>query len=282
MSLARRDLLARTGAALAAGTIATSPGWHQAVAQTAPQPLDGVSLSTWDGVRAQFALSDEYIHLSAMLIASHPKPVRDAIEAHRRAMDASPLTYLFQNNRPLQDSARAAAGQYLGVSSSDIALTDSTTMGVSLVYNGLRLTPDQEILTTEQDYYVTHEATRLASLRTGAKVRKVSLYEQIQGITAEQIVDRIAQAVTPATRVVALTWVHSSTGLKLPLRRIADALEAIQCGAGRASPRAPLRGRGSRLRDRGRGLVRPRLRPSSWRAATSGCSDHGGRASSPE
>lgn len=39
--------------------------------------------------------------------------------------------------------------------------------------------------------------------------------------------ERIVGAVTPATRVVALTWVHSSTGLKLPLRRSADALEEI-------------------------------------------------------
>ncbi len=77
--------------------------------------------------------------MSAMLIASHPKLVRDAIEEHRRAMDANPLTYLFQNNRAFQDAARAAAGQYLGINASDIALTDSTTMGVSLVYNGLRL-----------------------------------------------------------------------------------------------------------------------------------------------
>ena len=215
---------------------------------------------TWDGVRAQFALSDEYIHLSAMLIASHPKPVRDAIEEHRRAMDANPLTYLFRNNRSLQEAARTAAGHYLGIDASDIALTDSTTMGVSLIYNGLRLAPEQEILTTEQDYYVTHEAIRLAAKRTGARVRKISLYEQIGDVTADQIVDRIVQAVTPATRVVALTWVHSSTGLKLPLRQIADALETDQCRAGRACPRAPLRGRGSRLRHRGRGPVRSRLR----------------------
>jgi len=98
---------------------------------------------------------------------------------------------------------------------------------VSLVYNGLRLAPEQEILTTEQDYYVTQEAIRLAAKRTGARVRKISLYEQIGDVTADQIVDRIVQAVTSATRVVALTWVHSSTGLKLPLRRIADALERI-------------------------------------------------------
>jgi isopenicillin-N epimerase len=36
--------------------------------------------------------------------------------------------------------------------------------------------------------------------------------------------------VTPRTRVVAVTWVHSSTGLKLPIRRIADALAAINAG----------------------------------------------------
>jgi selenocysteine lyase/cysteine desulfurase len=82
-------------------------------------------------------------------------------------------------------------------------------------------------LQIEQDYYVTHEALRLTAIRTGAKVRKISLYDQINGISEEQIVDRIARAITPATRVLALTWVHSSTGLKLPLSQIADALGRI-------------------------------------------------------
>ncbi len=227
MTLARRELLARAGLALAAGAVASAGPLSGAAAQEAAQPQASGGAEDWDAVRAQFALSDEFIHMSALLIASHPKPVREAIDQHRQAMDADPITYLYRNNRRLQHEARSAAGQYLGLNAADIALTDSTTMGVALVYNGLRLTPEQEILTTEQDYYVTHEALRLAAKRTGAKVRKISLYEQIDGITEEQIADRIAQAVTPATRVVALTWVHSSTGLKLPLRRIADALEGI-------------------------------------------------------
>ena len=223
--LVRRELLARTGLALAAGAMASSGNWQEAAAEEDAASLDAVSAG-WEAVRAQFALSGEFIHMSAMLISSHPKPVRDAIEEHRRAMDANPLTYLFENNRR-QEAARAGAGRYLGIGTPGIALTDSTTMGVGLVYNGLRLRPDQEILTTEQDYYVTHEATRLAAKRTGAKVRKISLYDRIEGITEDQIATRIARAVTPATRVVALTWVHSSTGLKLPLRRIADALHEI-------------------------------------------------------
>jgi len=226
MTLARRELLSRTGLALAAGAVAGSRV-SAAAAQSMAHSVEAGSTQTWDDVRAQVALSDDFIHMSAMLIASHPKPVRDAIEEHRRAMDANPLFYVFENNRSLQEAARTAAGEYLGVNASDIALTDSTTMGVGLVYNGLRLTQDQEILSTEQDYYVTHEAIRLAAKRTGAKVRKISLYERIEEVTDDQIVRRIVEAVTPATRVVALTWVHSSTGLKLPLRQIADALDAI-------------------------------------------------------
>jgi isopenicillin-N epimerase len=234
MTLARRELLVRTGLALAAGALASGPP-AGAAEEVAPVSPEAGSLETWDGVRAQFALADDWIHMSAMLIASHPSPVRAAIEAHRREMDANPLTYLFENNRSLQGAARAAAGRYLGIGASDVALTDSTTMGVALVYNGLRLSPGQEILTTEQDYYVTHEAIRLAAKRTGARVRKIPLYERIAGITQDQIAERIAQAVSPETRVVALTWVHSSTGLRLPLRRIADALERINADRDEAS-----------------------------------------------
>src|SRR3954452_13395334 len=229
----RRELLTRTSLALAVGVMGSSSAWTDAAAQDiAPEAVDG---SDWLAVRAQFALSDQFVHMSAMLISSHPKPVREAIEEHRRGMDANPLTYVFQNNRRLQEGARAAAGQYLGVNASDVALTDSTTMGVALVYNGLRLTREQEILSTEQDYYVTHESIRLAGIRTGAKVRRISLYEQIEGLTDEQIVDRITRGITPATRVLALTWVHSSTGLKLPLRAITNAVGEINAGRDEAA-----------------------------------------------
>jgi isopenicillin-N epimerase len=224
----RRDLLARSGLALAAGAMGSSAGLLDAVAQD--NPLEGADGLDWPAVRAQFVLSHEFIHMSAMLLSSHPKAVRRAIEEHRRGMDADPLTYVFENNRRLQEDGRAAAGQYFGVDASDIALTDSTTMGVALVYNGLRLTPDQEILSTEQDYYVTHESIRLAGQRTGAKVRRISLYDRIDGISEEQIVDRVMQAITPSTRVLALTWVHSSTGLKLPLRAITQAVGELNAG----------------------------------------------------
>jgi selenocysteine lyase/cysteine desulfurase len=55
-------------------------------------------------------------------------------------------------------------------------------------------------------------------------VRRVRLYDDPRRASVDEIVDRLRRAVSGRTRVVALTWVHSSTGVKLPVRRIADAL----------------------------------------------------------
>jgi selenocysteine lyase/cysteine desulfurase len=121
----------------------------------------------------------------------------------------------------------AAAAKYLGIEPKQVALTESTTMGLGLVYHGLQLKPGQEILTTEQDYYVTYEATRLAARRTGATVRRIPLFEDIDEVAEPALVERIVGAIKPETRVLALTWVHSSSGLKLPARKIADAVAEI-------------------------------------------------------
>jgi selenocysteine lyase/cysteine desulfurase len=40
----------------------------------------------------------------------------------------------------------------------------------------------------------------------------------------------IRQAIAPSTRVVAITWVHSSTGVKTPVRAIADVVASANAG----------------------------------------------------
>ena len=111
--------------------------------------------------------------------------MRAAIERHRRGLDANPVGYLHANEGRLTRRARAAAGRYLGVPAAELALTDSTTMGLGLLYGGLRLGAGDEVLTTEHDFYATHEALRLR----GARVRRVRLYDDPRAATVDEIVD---------------------------------------------------------------------------------------------
>ncbi|HET9437207.1 MAG TPA: aminotransferase class V-fold PLP-dependent enzyme [Gaiellaceae bacterium] len=208
--LTRRGVLARAG--LAAGALAL--GARPELAEAAPDLRD------WGSVRSQFALERGRIHLTSFLLATHPRLVGDAIEAHRQRLDANPVEYLHGPGDGLSAAAREAAARFLGAPASEVALTDSTTMGLGLLYTRLALGPEDEVLTTEHDFYATHEALRLS----GARVRRVRLYDDPRHATEDEIVSRVRSAVTGRTRVVALTWVHSATGVRLPLRAIAQAL----------------------------------------------------------
>jgi isopenicillin-N epimerase len=216
----RRGFLRRTGFALGAAVLAG--GIPRAAADQPPAPG---TFDRWEQIRAQFPLSRDLIHLGGFFLASHPTPVRQAIERHRAGLDADPIGYWFEQEERQEASVLRAAADYLGVDPTDIALTDSTTMGLGLLYGGLRLQKGQEILTTTHDHYSTETSLRLRAERTGARVRQIPLYRSLKTLSRDELVESLRAGITPSTRVVAVTWVHSSTGLKLPIRDMALAIQ---------------------------------------------------------
>jgi isopenicillin-N epimerase len=190
-------------------------------AKSAPAASPEPPADEWARVRAEFALSAGWVHLSGFLMASHPRRVRDAIERHRRALDENPALYV-EHHLFDSDPMLKPAAAYLGVEPREIALTDSTTMALAILYSGLPLRAGDEVLTTAHDHYATHESLRLATTRAGASLRKVAMYERSFDATANAMSMAIERALTPATRVVAITWVHSSTGVKTPVKAIAE------------------------------------------------------------
>jgi len=191
----------------------------------------------WSAVRNLFPLAKDWMHFASFLLVSHPKPVAEAIEHFRQKIDNDPLwidaaAFSDSEGRPFAAVKRALA-EYVGGLAEEICLTSNTTTALAMAYHGLRIRTDQEILTTEHDHYSHHESIRFAAARSGCGVRYVRLYEESATANASQMVDRIAKAITPKTRAVGVTWVHSSTGVKIPVTAIADAVK--QANRARAS-----------------------------------------------
>ena len=223
MPITRRGLLA----APAALSTALLPGGLLAAleAHTPPMP----DLSTWEGVRAQFALDPAWMHFASFFIASHPAPVRAAIDGYRRAIDANPFATvehsMFSDGPDnLHVQVQAAVAEYLGARPQDVCLTGNTTTGLALVYQGLPLQAGDEVLCTTHDHYSHHESIRLAVARSGASMRMIPLFEEAATATTDSIIDALLKGIGPRTKVVGLTWVHSSSGIRLPIREIAAAL----------------------------------------------------------
>ena len=223
----RRGFLVRSGLALGAALLSSklSPPFNRALAESS-------STRDWQSVRDQFPLSRDLIHLAGFFLASHPTPVREAIERHRAGLDADPIGYWLAHEKTQEAAVLQAAAAYLSVDPTEIALTDSTTMGLGLLYGGLTLNRGQEILTTTHDHYSTETSLRHRAERTGATVRRVPLYTDLRRISQESLVETLVKAIRLQTRIVAVTWVHSSTGLKLPIAEMARAIQKINASRG--------------------------------------------------
>ncbi|MGW5852211.1 aminotransferase class V-fold PLP-dependent enzyme [Streptomyces sp. NPDC055254] len=221
----RRGLVVKSAGAVAAAFV---PGCGAAgVDRPRERPLATIDGRVdWAALRAQFRLEPGWANLALFYMASHPKVVRDAVNHLSAQVDANPLSV--PTGLALPDGptgwprVREALAVCLGGRAEDIAVTASTSIGLGVFYNGVVTRPGQEFLLTEHDHIAHRTAARLAAVKHGNTLRLGSWFADPATATAEGIAAAVGEAIRPNTRVVGITWVQSSTGLRMPVRAVAE------------------------------------------------------------
>ncbi|WP_167974400.1 aminotransferase class V-fold PLP-dependent enzyme [Lentzea indica] len=191
-----------------------------------PTAASAVPGTDWGAVRREFRLDPSLTNLGLFYLASNPREVRTAVENFKRKLDGNSHDLMTEQ----EQEVAVALGQYVGGAPDDIAFVPNTTIGLSIVYGGLKLRPDQELLLNDQDHAWHQQSARLAAGRVGAKVRIGTLYENSAKATEDEIATRLRNSITPQTRAVGITWVQSSTGLKMPVRACAQVVAEANKG----------------------------------------------------
>ncbi|WP_275630240.1 pyoverdine-tailoring periplasmic protein PvdN [Pseudomonas sp. 273] len=184
----------------------------------------------WQALRRQFDLAPDYLHFASFLLASHPRPVQQAIDALRARFNANPGEAVDWDREEVwkyEDEVRAQAGRYFGVKPAQVALTGSTTDGLAAIYGGLLVAPGKEILTTVHEHYSTYTTLEYRQQRMGTQVRKVPLFKDPHRASADEILASIRSNIRPETRVLGMTWVQSGSGVKLPVREIGQLVAEV-------------------------------------------------------
>ncbi|NVZ16628.1 MULTISPECIES: aminotransferase class V-fold PLP-dependent enzyme [unclassified Pseudomonas] len=190
----------------------------QALAGNAAPPGD-----SWAGFRQLFTQDPDYLHFSNFLVTSHPKPVRDAIDRYRAQIDRNPglaMDWDLQETWKREGQVREWAGRYLNAKPGQIALTGSTSEGLAMIYGGIQVRPDQEILTTVHEHYATEYSLDFRVRKQGTQVRKIKLFEDANRVSVDEVLGSIKRNIRPNTRVLGMTWVQSGSGVKLPIGEI--------------------------------------------------------------
>jgi L-cysteine/cystine lyase len=150
--------------------------------------------------RAQFPVLERVAYLNAGTEGPLPQRAADAVRERIEAevtQGRSGKAYI-EGVRGLAGDLRDAYAHVLGADPDDVALTGSTTDGVNTVLAGLSLRPGDEIVTSDEEH-----PGLLAPL--GRLKRQVGVTVRVAPFA------RLAEAVTPSTRLVAtshVSWVN--------------------------------------------------------------------------
>jgi L-cysteine/cystine lyase len=169
---------------------------------------------TPEEARARFPVLDRYAYLNAGTAGPLSRGSHRAMaELEERALVRGRAgAGYFDEGRVLRERLRERLGALLAVPADRLLLTTSTTEGCNVVVTGLRLGPDDEVVTTDAEHPGLEEPLRAS----GARVRVAP----VLGRTPEQVVAAVSAEVTPRTRLVALSHVLWLNGQVLPIARI--------------------------------------------------------------
>jgi selenocysteine lyase/cysteine desulfurase len=115
----------------------------------------------------------------------------------------------FERLIALASSLRGRLARVLGCEADEVALTGSATDGMSTVFSALRLSRDEEVLTSNEEHPGLLAPLEAARRREGFSVRFVPF-------------ERLAEEVGPRTRLVACSHVSWVGGRMVDARALAD------------------------------------------------------------
>ena len=162
---------------------------------------------TFEQARALFPVLERIAYLNAGTFGPLATPTTEAMRAEleRDTLEGrTGLPYL-ERALELRDRGRVAIAGLIGADAAQVALTSSTTDGCNIVLAGLGLGPADEVVTTTDEHFGLLGPLGVSSARI---------------VVVEPDPEQILAAVTPRTRLLALSEVLWTTGRVLPVAEL--------------------------------------------------------------
>ncbi|MFN3390680.1 MAG: aminotransferase class V-fold PLP-dependent enzyme [Meiothermus ruber] len=185
-------------------------------------------------MRAHWLLDPTIIYLNHGTVGATPKRVLAVQQALREEMEQQPARFLLRELSALSGpseralprlrEAAQAVARFMGAEGQDLVFVDNATTGVNAVLGSLELQPGDEILITNLAYGAVRNAAAFAAERRGGRLVTLELPFPVS--SPADYVNRLAQALTPRTRLAILDHITSETALVLPLAEMAACCRA--------------------------------------------------------
>ncbi len=165
-------------------------------------------------------VTERGVYLNHAGVGPAPARVVRAVQEAVALTAEDPLGFFMQHFSPICDSARARLGRLMGVNSEHLAFVKNTGHGLSLIADGLKLEPGDNVVSVDCEY-PSVVYPWYAQADRGIETRLVT--PKADGsFTPEDLAAKMDRR----TKVVTLSWVQFGTGFRADLKAFADMAHA--------------------------------------------------------
>ncbi len=171
-------------------------------------------------IRELIPVTKRYVYMNTGWSGPSPVSVTRRIEEQLDwEMEHGPATLeALARSRAVAEELANAAARLFNASPEGTALTESTTHGLSIVVYGLDWRPGDEIVTCSLEHPAVMLPCLMLQKTHGVKARIADLSPKDD---VETILSKLEACITPRTRLVMLSHIQYSCGLRLPVQEIA-------------------------------------------------------------
>lgn len=172
-------------------------------------------------VRQQIPATNNTIYLNTGWSGPSPRLVMERIwEWLAYENNEGPTSRpVIEHHRQLLRQARSTVAGLINAAPEEISLTQNTTEGLNLVLNGIDWHQGDEVITCDLEHSSVLIPAYFLRRRNGVKVKVVEIPPNAG---KSEVLERFASAMTPRTRLIFLSHIQFSCGLRLPAAELAE------------------------------------------------------------
>lgn len=169
-------------------------------------------------LRNQFLLKPDITYLNFGAFGACAKPVFQQYQQFQLELEQEP-TYFMNVAGPqyLKESKKALAG-YVNAHEDDLVYVANPSFAVNIIAKNFPLKPNDEVLATNIEYGACDRTWEYHCKKSGAVYKRQNIQLPIE--SKESFIQNFFGGLTERTRLIFISHITSSTGLRLPVEEI--------------------------------------------------------------
>jgi isopenicillin-N epimerase len=146
------------------------------------------------------------------------KPVFDRYQQYQLELERDPVQFIQVTGLQYLAASRKALGNYLNCHHDDVVYVTNPSYAVNIIAKSMNLQPGDEVLTTNLEYGPCDRTWNYYCNKAGAVYKRQPIRLPLE--SKEEFVEQFFNGLSSKTKLIFISHLTSSTGLRLPVEEV--------------------------------------------------------------